>query len=470
VDKDLSGELDFDEFVEFCYGSDDGKDTLSCLEKKAREEEAKSELLGRTLAIRSAASKAVTNRGGNWRDLTWTQRMEEVKLVEGSLTEDTPERSSKAPAKDPTSSFSPPDVWRTNAQRPASPIKSGKAVANAVSDKVAGSMFGGMLGGFAGGGLSGVSQLPNTGQKFAIAEMNQKQLVEYSIEDDDFEFAGEDANVIVELKQFREDLCVSGGPLEKHNIIKFIAKGTAGWVFLVQHKDTGVKTAMKMIRMTQASSGMKEWFISKLCKAAGIKDIVFTDEYVHVLERKGAPAIIADQLKTAGPVPYMMCMTQELMPWGTIEDLAKTGELSPELMFQTMEYVANTLALMHANHVQHRDVKPENIMLVVDGATVTSAKLCDLGSAAIGDSKKGCRDDIRRFGVTLFSLATGEGWTRNRLIHEKHDALVERMRLAVQGCEDATMAKLPDVLKEILDGGLSAAEVAALITKLGDEY
>merc|ERR1712039_351366 len=110
------------------------------------------------------------------------------------------------------------------------------------------------------------------------------------------------------------------------------------------------------------------------------ENVVFTDEMVYVLAKSDAPKVIGDAMQTAGPVPYCMCMIQELMPWGTLEDLAKEGELSPAIMFMCLEDVAETLALMHAKRVQHRDIKPENIMLQMgDNDTVCAAKICDFG-------------------------------------------------------------------------------------------
>merc|ERR1712151_1395114 len=166
--------------------------------------------------------------------------------------------------------------------------------------------------------------------------------------------------------------------------------------------------------MTQARSGIKEWFCSKVLKkvsaeaaAVGLEppSIVFTDEVVRVIKKNEAPPVIQKELENAGPVNFFMAMMQELMPWGTLEDLAKEGELSPEIMFKCMEDVAETLALMHKHNVQHKDVKPENIILVMEDDMVSAAKLCDFGSAEIGDREKSRRDDIRRFGVTLFSVA-----------------------------------------------------------------
>jgi len=160
-----------------------------------------------------------------------------------------------------------------------------------------------------------------------------------------------------------------------------------------------------------------------------------------------------------------------LMPWGTLEDLAKEGELSPEIMFKCLEDVAKTLAIAHANNLQHRDVKPENIMLQMnDDDDVLAAKLCDFGSSMVGDDPKSCFDDIRRFGVTMFSVATGEGWTKNRLIREKHENLVERLGAAVAESDDPSLKRLPEVLEQILSGNMSMAQIASVMEELGDAY
>merc|ERR1740130_739547 len=102
--------------------------------------------------------------------------------------------------------------------------------------------------------------------------------------------------------------------------------------------------------------------------------------------------------------------------------------------------------------------------------TVVAAKLCDFGSAQVGNDSKSCQDDIRRFGVTLFSVASGEGWTKNRLIREKHDALVERLGVAVASSDDPSVKRLPQVLEQILSGSMSMAQVASVMEELGDAY
>merc|ERR1719331_681494 len=102
--------------------------------------------------------------------------------------------------------------------------------------------------------------------------------------------------------------------------------------------------------------------------------------------------------------------------------------------------------------------------------TVVAAKLCDFGSAMVGDEADSRMDDIRRFGVTLFSVATGEGWTKNRLIRAKHDELESRLTTAVADSSDPTMKRLPKVLEQILGGSMKMADVAKVMAEMADAY
>lgn len=483
-DEDMSGHLEFDEFVAFIYGGEStavSMDRVFKLEKSGEEEECKQALMHKPGEIRAAASKAVKKRGENWGSLTWKERLEEVRELEQEEREHSEARTAGAPHLNPSSSLK--GVAKRKAGRKddtkatVSPKSIKKAVEGIESTEVrrtkakepsTSSLNSAMPKGLAVG-------------KFAIADMSQEAIVNYSLQDDDLAFAGNNADVKAELREFRTHLKSAGSPLDMLDITKFIAKGTAGWVFLCANKETGKKCAMKLIRMTQARSGIKEWYCSKVLKPlveAADADpevesasVVFTEEVVRVVKRSDAPPVIKEQLENAGPVEYYMAMCQELMPWGTLEDLAKEGELSPEIMFKGLEDVARTLAVMHENNLQHRDVKPENIMLQMDeDETVVAAKLCDFGSAMIGNEADSRMDDIRRFGVTLFSVATGEGWTKNRLIREKHENLVSRLKEAVEGSEDPTMKMLPEILEKILSGTMQMKEVQTVMEELADNY
>jgi serine/threonine protein kinase len=305
--------------------------------------------------------------------------------------------------------------------------------------------------------------------KFAIADKTQPEIVDYSLTGDDFDFVGKNRTYLNELYAFKDYMKTCGGPLKDVNVVKFIAKGTAGWVFLVERKDNGKKVAMKLIRMTQARSGIREWYLSKVMKNFGISNIVFTDESSCVLERASAPPVIEQELRNAGPVPFYMALFQPLMPWGTLEDIAKDGEINPAIMFKCLADVAETLAAMHAHNVQHRDMKPENVMLFMQNDKIKAARLCDLGRAEILNSEESRKDDIRRFGITFFSVATGEGWTKNRLLKEPHDNLVSRMTAAVAG-QTGGMKKCPEILRQILYYELDMAQVCEVFNELEESY
>jgi len=453
-DQDLSGDMDFDEFVDYITGDDSGQ-TLFLLEKEHSEEEAKEALLTKPHKVRAEASKRCKENGMDWRTMTWKSRLDAVVELEKGSAEDHAGRVAHAPCHDKASHFAahekPAEVAKEKAiekakSMPVMPTQPPEEVKEVKQAKAQ----------------------PNRlkTSKFGIAGMDQEAIVKYSLSNDDLAFAGGDP----QAEEFKRFLMTAPGPLEDVNIIKFIAKGTAGFVFLAEWKESGERIAMKLIRMTQAASGVREWLVSKRCSEAGISNVVLTSPSVYVLQRDDATEVVWEQINGAGPVPYYMCMIQDLMPWGTLEDLAADGELSPAIMFQALDDVARTLAEMHDNNIMHKDVKPENIMLVMKDKVVTAAKLCDLGSSMLGDNAKAKQDDIRRFGVTIFSIATGEGWTKNRLIREKHDALIERLTEAVADAEDENMKNLPDTLSKILDGGLSMKEVAEMIKSISSSY
>lgn len=453
-DQDLSGDMDFDEFVDYISGDADMQQLFK-LEDNAREEEAKEALLNKNHQIRATAAKAVKERGESWRDMTWVQRLEEVLDVEKGQKEDTAARTVGAPSKSKETHYgvksSSPDSPHGGTIAPSEPAS--PKVRKETEDAIA-------------AGVPKPAKQHLKKEKFGVAAMNQEQIVKYSITSEDLAFT----DYSEEATEFREYLMTASGPLEDIEIIKFIAKGTAGFVFLAEDRKSKVRVAMKLIRMTQAPTGLREWFISKRLIEAGITNVVSTYASVFVLERDNAPDVVAEQLQDAGPVPFYMCMIQDLMPWGTLEDLAKEGELSPAIMFKALEDVSSTLADMHKHNVQHKDVKPENIMLVMEDDVVVAAKLCDLGSAQVGNNSKHRKDDVRRFGVTMFSVATGEGWTKNRLIRESHENLVARLTESVADSDDDNMKGLPKVLESILSGGLDMRRVADIIKALAATY
>mmetsp|Transcript_95037 Transcript_95037/g.277908 ORF Transcript_95037/g.277908 Transcript_95037/m.277908 type:complete len:598 (-) Transcript_95037:125-1918(-) len=467
VDRDLSGEIDFHEFIDYLYDHKSLQDFLLPVLADPTEEEAKAFVLNQTLKARSAASSAVKKRGQTWSSMTWKERMHEVLQVSGSPP------FSPAPASPAPASPKAPSAWLPEPQaseEPAPDASGGLPSLLEAAEVLAAAAPAEEAEAPPVEGLMGVARETKKkatfGASHAMAEMSQSELVDYSLMREDLCWAGESEDVLGEMTAFKEHLRTAGGPLDAVNVERYVAKGTAGWVFQVSRKTTGERVALKLIRMTQVRTGMKEWYVSKLLKEDGLANLVFTDEKTYVLEKETAPEIIKEELQDAGPVPYYVCFVQEFVDGGTLEGLARDGKLTPPMLLQAMEGLATTLAQMHANNIQHKDIKPENALVRMDGGALAAVKLCDFGRAEIFESPAGRRDDIRRFGVMLYSLATGEGWTANRLIHEEHSTLVKRLREAVQASGDTALQGLPAALEKILDGGLEMNEVAELLRKL----
>uniref|UniRef100_A0A7S4UQH3 Non-specific serine/threonine protein kinase n=1 Tax=Alexandrium monilatum TaxID=311494 RepID=A0A7S4UQH3_9DINO len=473
VDKDLSGEIDFAEFIDYLFDNKHLEDFILPALEDDTEEEAKAYVLGRPVRVRSAASRGVKQRGMKWGELTWQERKAECMEIEKTMPQLTPQ-----------SSLDMSMMFKKSAREPraAEPASRGvggffsQAVGDATADlfsaaarlkqeeapaegKTPVARSGGVL-------LHVGDALNPQGAGHAMARMSQSQLIDYSLTEEDLSWAGESLAMLEEMRSFKEHLRTAGSPLDAIEIERYVAKGTAGWVFQVSRKSTGERVALKLIRMTQVRTGIKEWYVSKLMREEGFANIVFTDEVSYVLERATAPPIIQQELMNAGPVRYYVCFVQEFVDGGTLEGLARDGKLTPAMMLQAMEGVASTLASMHARDVQHRDIKPENVLVSMDGGSLAAVKLCDFGRAEIGSNPKGRADDVRRFGVMLFSLATGEGWTANRLIHEKHSDLVARLQEAVHASGLTGLLGLPAVLEQILDGGLEIKEVVPLLKEL----
>ncbi|MEK8144412.1 protein kinase [Streptomyces sp. M10(2022)] len=81
----------------------------------------------------------------------------------------------------------------------------------------------------------------------------------------------------------------------------------------------------------------------------------------------------------AGPHPWIV---MELLPGRTLQDRLSQGVLAPEEAARIGRQVLSALRAAHAVGIQHRDVKPANVMLRADGGAV----LTDFGIAALQGS------------------------------------------------------------------------------------
>lgn len=285
-----------------------------------------------------------------------------------------------------------------------------------------------------------------------------------------------------------------GTELGGHRVVERLGNGSMGVVYRAVQINLDREVALKVLD-PKAAKG------SPLAVASFKREAVAAGRLSH-------PNLV--QVYDVGQDRGLHFFSMELVPAGDLE--GKLKELNQVPWQEAFEYLLDaTAALQFAREHQlvHRDVKPENLMLTVDGR----CKLADLGMAATrgmveGDSGGGTphfmapecvgggaidyRSDFYSLGCTLYRLLTGEtpfsGATVREILRAHRDTPVPRLKDAgvdtpagVQEMLDWLMAKDPaerpqdaqeilDELHDQLDGkrsrglilGLAVVAVAAV--------
>jgi len=450
------------------------------------EEKAKIMVMAFSVIIRQGASKAAAQTGKEWKDMTWTERLaflqnsgasspEELKVLTSTGIQGMSPTKIKAvePSSPPTfdrqssggtnhrqGRFEPAPravTSRASVQLPIreSPVRASPSVRSSAG----------------GNTLASMKRNSTASKGNAFASMSRRQLLDYAIDDDDLlVVAGGDKSRLNEIYAFKEQLLAVADELEGLEVVKYLAKGSRGWVFVAERGPSKSKVVLKIVRMTQADACLKEWYAAQVLKESNVPNVVLTEFDVQAFARSKAPAIIDKELQDAGPAPYYVCMFQEFTSGGTLEDFVKHDKLCVDLLLKVCLDVAQTLSMMHANHIQHRDMKPENVLLEIIGdphnPTTVVAKLADFGSAEIGDRAEGRADDIRRFGVMMYSLMTGESWMEHNLIKMDHEELLKRLQDILPDNASGALVKLPSTLKQILGQEVQMSGIVDLIKQL----
>ena len=198
-----------------------------------------------------------------------------------------------------------------------------------------------------------------------------------------------------------------------YEILSLLGKGSMGTVYKAIKVDTGRTLAVKIL--SRALQKNKR-FVGRFIKEAKAMARLDHTNIVQCID-----------VGISGGTYYM---AMEFCNGPTVGDiLGRGGSLNELRAVQIVYQVADALEHAHADGILHRDIKPDNIMVVENGV----AKLCDLGlvkdldsdgsttdigvtmgtpnyispEQARGDDSVDFRSDIYSLGATFYHMVTG---------------------------------------------------------------
>ena len=204
--------------------------------------------------------------------------------------------------------------------------------------------------------------------------------------------------------------------LGKYRMIRKIASGGMGVVFLAKHKVMNSYRALKVLpdSMRQNKNNCFERFIREARIASEIRH----------------PNIVGVMDVEIDPMKAVSYIVMEFIDGGTLRHILKAQQTLPEIqaLFIVRE-IAEALNVIEKHKIVHRDIKPDNIMFTRSG----EVKLADLGIAKTADEDvnltktnmmlgtpaylspeqiEACKDvdirsDIYSLGATLYEMLTG---------------------------------------------------------------
>ena len=197
------------------------------------------------------------------------------------------------------------------------------------------------------------------------------------------------------------------------DFMDMVGKGTYGTAWIAKNRFDGKMVIIKAIRKLNTSKS------------------VFKKEYKYSLSLSLHPCIIKT-FRTAYETPKCYVMIQEFAPYGDLFDaiVPEQGMAEQEVKY-TIIQISEALKFMHSKRLVHRDVKPENVVIMdklkrdiklIDfGMTLRSgthvARVCgsipytppEICQASLTEGfYVNTGNDVWSLGVLLFCMLTGK--------------------------------------------------------------
>jgi len=199
---------------------------------------------------------------------------------------------------------------------------------------------------------------------------------------------------------------------DRYQITSLIGEGGMANVYLASDKVNARFVAIKIIKEETAKDALNIARFQRELKAAAA--------LIH-------PNIV--RIYDCGEFDNRPFMVMEYVKGKSLKDVLNTrGMLSPTEAADIMLQLTDALSLAHNNHIIHRDIKPQNILLQHDGkiklsdfgiATIPTAPSITQQDMVLGSvhymapevakgSKANALSDVYSAGITFFELLTGK--------------------------------------------------------------
>ena len=166
---------------------------------------------------------------------------------------------------------------------------------------------------------------------------------------------------------------------DQFEVVRPLAKGGMGAVYVVKQLGTGRERALKLMHPMLVSD---ERSLERFEREAKVGSVIESD---HVVE------VIAAGVERASGTPWL-CM--ELLRGETLADrIERQGALGRGEAIEALAQLSHALSAAHAAGIVHRDLKPENVFLAVprrEGIAFT-LKVLDFGVAALVKEAAGAK-------------------------------------------------------------------------------
>jgi calcium-dependent protein kinase len=161
-----------------------------------------------------------------------------------------------------------------------------------------------------------------------------------------------------------------GTPLMKYMVLQPLGEGSYGKVFLVRHKETGIKRAMKEIKKN----------INPKPNQSDDQEVL---NEIEILKKLDHPNILKIYEFFAMSDRYYL-ITEYCTEGELFNKITQFAPFEENKAAYIMHQIISAVYYCHNNNIIHRDLKPENILISSQGKERTyEIKIIDFGTAKI---------------------------------------------------------------------------------------